>query len=278
MAVGGRRMLHLEHMATHPELVAPQNLEAGSARDLGDHLGEEVPGLVLFHHPVQSSFGTIHSGSTDGPDLLYSTEITTRNPQKVSYDVQKDRVNVAVTFIKSGFLSHTTSRKMVSKLSFIRAAFRLGETVGVETLNKRQGRARIVQPSAHLETHKSLIQYSLHPTLLGKYTTDFGAEGIVIHRDGLRGERGSAYKAPLSATLCEKPPSSENSSKYTGEQQYIPGVVKSSASSLHQFCVQWGMEIISLKTLWMKKGYSSIHTMGSSLTGRAELKSGSTLL
>ncbi|KAJ4485253.1 Rgp1-domain-containing protein [Lentinula aciculospora] len=56
----------------------------------------------------------------------------------VSYDVNKDGVKVAV-------------------LTFIKSAFRLGETIhGVVELNERQGRARVVQLSAHLESHESL--------------------------------------------------------------------------------------------------------------------------
>ncbi|KAJ3807538.1 Rgp1-domain-containing protein [Lentinula aff. lateritia] len=67
-----------------------------------------------------------------------AVEILTRNPKKVSYDVNKDGVKVAV-------------------LTFIKSAFRLGETIhGVVELNERQGRARVVQLSAHLETHESL--------------------------------------------------------------------------------------------------------------------------
>ncbi|KAJ3893392.1 Rgp1-domain-containing protein [Lentinula edodes] len=67
-----------------------------------------------------------------------AVEILTRNPKKVSYDVNKDGVKVAV-------------------LTFIKSAFRLGETIhGVVELNERQSRARVVQLSAHLETHESL--------------------------------------------------------------------------------------------------------------------------
>ncbi|KIK65894.1 hypothetical protein GYMLUDRAFT_70155 [Collybiopsis luxurians FD-317 M1] len=67
-----------------------------------------------------------------------AVEILTRNPKKVSYDVNKDGVKVAV-------------------LTFIKSAFRLGETIhGVVELNERIGRARVVQLSAHLETHESL--------------------------------------------------------------------------------------------------------------------------
>ncbi|KAF5385589.1 hypothetical protein D9757_006750 [Collybiopsis confluens] len=67
-----------------------------------------------------------------------AVEILTRNTKKVSYDVNKDGVKVAV-------------------LTFIKSAFRLGETIhGVVELNERIGRARVVQLSVHLETHEAL--------------------------------------------------------------------------------------------------------------------------
>ena len=54
----------------------------------------------------------------------------TRVPKKVSYDVNKDGVKVAV-------------------LTFTKAAYRLGETVlGVVELNERAGRARVLKVRA----------------------------------------------------------------------------------------------------------------------------------
>jgi hypothetical protein len=53
--------------------------------------------------------------------------VLTRVPKKVSYDVNKDGVKVAV-------------------LTFMKSAWRLGETVlGVVELNDREGRARILK-------------------------------------------------------------------------------------------------------------------------------------
>ncbi|EIN13130.1 Rgp1-domain-containing protein [Punctularia strigosozonata HHB-11173 SS5] len=67
-----------------------------------------------------------------------AVEILTRNPRKVSYDVNKDGVKVAV-------------------LTFPKSAYRLGETVlGVVELNRRGGRARVLKLSATLEAHESL--------------------------------------------------------------------------------------------------------------------------
>ncbi|EGN94146.1 hypothetical protein SERLA73DRAFT_78067 [Serpula lacrymans var. lacrymans S7.3] len=65
-------------------------------------------------------------------------EIMTRNSKKVSYDVNKDGVKVAV-------------------LTFTKSAYRLGETVlGVVELNDRSSRARVLSLSAILEAQESL--------------------------------------------------------------------------------------------------------------------------
>ncbi|THH12849.1 hypothetical protein EW146_g7308 [Bondarzewia mesenterica] len=67
-----------------------------------------------------------------------AVEILTRVFKKVSYDVNKDGVKVAV-------------------LTFTKAAYRLGETVlGVVELNDKAGRARVLKLSAMLETHETL--------------------------------------------------------------------------------------------------------------------------
>jgi hypothetical protein len=67
-----------------------------------------------------------------------AVEMLTRNLKKVSYDITKDGVTVAV-------------------LTFPKSAFRLGETVnGVVEVNWRQGRGRVLQLTALLEAHESL--------------------------------------------------------------------------------------------------------------------------
>ncbi|CAL1696749.1 unnamed protein product [Somion occarium] len=67
-----------------------------------------------------------------------AVEILTRNPKKLSYDVNKDGVKVAV-------------------LTFTKSAYRLGEPVfGVVELNERTSRARVLKLSALLEAHESL--------------------------------------------------------------------------------------------------------------------------
>ncbi|KAF8845538.1 Rgp1-domain-containing protein [Paxillus ammoniavirescens] len=67
-----------------------------------------------------------------------AVEILTRNPKKVSYDVNKEGVKVAV-------------------LTFTKSAYRLGETVlGVVELNDRQSRSRVMSLSAMLEAQEML--------------------------------------------------------------------------------------------------------------------------
>lgn len=67
-----------------------------------------------------------------------AVEILTRNQKKVSYDVNKDGVQVAV-------------------LTFTKSAYRLGETVlGVVELNSPSTRGRVLKLSAMLEAHESL--------------------------------------------------------------------------------------------------------------------------
>jgi len=74
----------------------------------------------------------------EGLGCREAVEILTRNPKKLSYDVNKDGVKVAV-------------------LTFTKSAYRLGETVlGVVELNERGSRARVLKLSALLEAHESL--------------------------------------------------------------------------------------------------------------------------
>ncbi|KAK7057382.1 Rgp1-domain-containing protein [Favolaschia claudopus] len=74
-----------------------------------------------------------------------AVEVLTRNLKKVSYDITKDGVTVAV-------------------LTFPKSAFRLGETVnGVVEVNWRQGRGRVLQLTALLEAHESLPNTLANP-------------------------------------------------------------------------------------------------------------------
>ncbi|KAJ7115241.1 Rgp1-domain-containing protein [Mycena epipterygia] len=82
-----------------------------------------------------------HSAAGDGGGLSgcrEAIEVLTRNLKKVSYDITKDGETVAV-------------------LTFPKTSFRLGETVdGAVEVNWREGRGRVLQVTALLETHESL--------------------------------------------------------------------------------------------------------------------------
>ena len=68
-----------------------------------------------------------------------AVEVLTRVSKKVSFDVNKDGVKVAV-------------------LTFVKSAWRLGETVlGVVELNDRGGRARILKASVHRGARPNVI-------------------------------------------------------------------------------------------------------------------------
>lgn len=82
-----------------------------------------------------------HEAEKEGGELTgcrEAVEILTRNPKKVSYDVTKDGVKVAI-------------------LTFTKSAYRLGETVlGVVEINERGGRGKVISLSATLVTNESL--------------------------------------------------------------------------------------------------------------------------
>ncbi|KAI0063240.1 Rgp1-domain-containing protein [Artomyces pyxidatus] len=114
----------------------------GSVRDLHAYA------LVLMQPPISpASLLPPVLGSVDEPErgregeltgCHEAVEILTRLPKKLSYDVNKDGVKVAV-------------------LTFMKSAWRLGETIlGVVELNDRTGRSRVLKLSAMLEAHESL--------------------------------------------------------------------------------------------------------------------------
>ncbi|KAH0838701.1 Rgp1-domain-containing protein [Lanmaoa asiatica] len=104
-----------------------------------DITGVRIKGPFEAVSPVQADFE--RERESDGGALTgcrEAVEILTRNPKKVSYDVNKDGVKVAV-------------------LTFTKSAYRLGETViGVVELNERQGRSRVLSLSAMLESQETL--------------------------------------------------------------------------------------------------------------------------
>ncbi|KAF8584974.1 Rgp1-domain-containing protein [Ramaria rubella] len=88
--------------------------------------------LELENHTGETGEGGSLSGCRE------AVEITTRNPKKVSYDVSKDGEKVA-------------------ELTFVKSAYRLGETVlGVVELNEGHCRSKVLKLSAILEAHENL--------------------------------------------------------------------------------------------------------------------------
>ncbi|KIJ58929.1 hypothetical protein HYDPIDRAFT_98508 [Hydnomerulius pinastri MD-312] len=90
--------------------------------------------------PLQGDFDREREGGDSGAltGCREAVEILTRNPKKVSYDVNKDGVKVAV-------------------LTFTKSAYRLGETVlGVVELNERRSRSKVLSLSAMLEAQEIL--------------------------------------------------------------------------------------------------------------------------
>jgi hypothetical protein len=88
-----------------------------------------LPSSVRMAAAMDDQELELHGSSAGGglTGCREAVEVLTRVPKKVSYDVNKDGVKVAV-------------------LTFMKSAWRLGETVlGVVELNDREGRARILK-------------------------------------------------------------------------------------------------------------------------------------
>ncbi|KAI0078498.1 Rgp1-domain-containing protein [Panus rudis PR-1116 ss-1] len=122
----------------------------GYACELLSSLSSEDPNTRNLNPPARAPIGTLAWSHVDYRDRPHvgmedrvsgcreAVEILTRNPRKLSYDVNKDGVKVAV-------------------LTFTKSAYRLGEPVlGVVELNERTSRARVLKLSALLEAHESL--------------------------------------------------------------------------------------------------------------------------
>ncbi|KAJ7062366.1 Rgp1-domain-containing protein [Mycena amicta] len=131
---------------------SPKSSESTSIADL-----ERYAALLRRDGPDGEEAGEgIGLGGTGGgggglTGCREAVEVLTRNLKKVSYDITKDGVTVAV-------------------LTFPKSAFRLGETVnGVVEVNWREGRGRVLQLTALLEAHESL------PTCLAAPPSNVGA-------------------------------------------------------------------------------------------------------
>ncbi|EIM92050.1 Rgp1-domain-containing protein [Stereum hirsutum FP-91666 SS1] len=150
-SIGDLRMygLRLLHDAEQDKLLSPSitspngapSLSPSSASSLSPSSASSLsPSSALS--PPTSALSPI-SEPDDAPTgtlrgCREAVEILTRVPKKVSYDVHKDGVKVAV-------------------LTFTKQAWRLGETVvGVVEVNERSGRGRVLKLSAMLEAHESL--------------------------------------------------------------------------------------------------------------------------
>ncbi|KAJ7470483.1 Rgp1-domain-containing protein, partial [Mycena latifolia] len=111
--------------------------QAGSVAELERYAAQL---LAATASPTAAGFpwGEEGAGSGGLSGCREAVEVLTRNLKKVSYDITKDGVTVAV-------------------LTFPKSAFRLGETVnGVVEVNWREGRGRVLQLTALLEAHESL--------------------------------------------------------------------------------------------------------------------------
>ncbi|TFK47962.1 Rgp1-domain-containing protein, partial [Heliocybe sulcata] len=119
----GMREYALRLLASYPDLLSPEQ---------DRHLA--FGALSPFHENPEREREP--EGSLTG--CREAVEILTRNQKKVSYDVNKDGVQVAV-------------------LTFTKSAYRLGETVlGVVELNHPGSRGRVLKLSAMLEAHETL--------------------------------------------------------------------------------------------------------------------------
>ncbi|KAG2036195.1 Rgp1-domain-containing protein [Suillus americanus] len=116
-----------------PAESVPENVPSSSSSGLASGSGSQA---VL--DPLRAFEREKEGGEGELTGCREAVEILTRNPKKVSYDVTKDDVKVAV-------------------LTFTKSAYRLGETVlGVVEINERDGRGKVISLSATLETNESL--------------------------------------------------------------------------------------------------------------------------
>ncbi|KAI0271663.1 Rgp1-domain-containing protein [Gloeopeniophorella convolvens] len=143
--LGGKLEEKIEERPRKSPRSSPANSPIPSQGSIGE-LRAYAQRLLEPHSATVSAFPSIHTpdeqelrepeGGLTG--CREAVEILTRVPKKVSYDVNKDGVKVAV-------------------LTFMKSAWRLGETVlGVVELNDRGGRGHVLKLSAMLEAHESL--------------------------------------------------------------------------------------------------------------------------
>lgn len=111
------------------------------------------------------------------PGCRESIEILTRNAKRLTFDVHKDGVKVAV-------------------LTFTKSAYRLGETVlGVVNLNARAGRARVLKLSAFLESHETL------PACLSSAAPSASAQTRRVHAEAHASFVGSTLRTAFALDI-----------------------------------------------------------------------------
>lgn len=127
-----------------PAPAQPSKAQRGSVADLERYAAQLLaaaisPSAAGFPWAAgEEGVGGAGAGGGGLSGCREAVEVLTRNLKKVSYDITKDGVTVAV-------------------LTFPKSAFRLGETVnGVVEVNWREGRGRVLQLTALLEAHESL--------------------------------------------------------------------------------------------------------------------------
>ncbi|EKM60687.1 uncharacterized protein PHACADRAFT_110305 [Phanerochaete carnosa HHB-10118-sp] len=137
---------------------------------------------MASHLPRRSNIGRFPfaNGVDDEdqePGCRESIEILTRNPKRLSFDVHKDNVKVAV-------------------LTFTKSAYRLGESVlGVVNLNARAGHARVLKLSAFLESHETL------PGCLSSETPSAAAQTRRVHSESHSSFVGSTLRTAFALDI-----------------------------------------------------------------------------
>ncbi|KAG8952574.1 hypothetical protein FRC03_012068 [Tulasnella sp. 419] len=110
-------------------------------RTITDHVNGNVdmPSQSRYDPMEDNLFSNnVHSEEQGSGNCRENVEILTRVSKKMSYDISKDGLNVAT-------------------LTFVKSAYRLGETVmGVVEMNEPGSRAKVLKVSAILESHETL--------------------------------------------------------------------------------------------------------------------------
>ncbi|KAG2086672.1 Rgp1-domain-containing protein [Suillus cothurnatus] len=156
-----------------PAESVPESVPSSSSSGLASGSGSQA-----FPDPLRAFEREKEGGEGELTGCREAVEILTRNPKKVSYDVTKDDVKVAV-------------------LTFTKSAYRLGETVlGVVEINERGGRGKVISLSATLETNESL------PAPLGTTNTNASTSSTRrIHAEHYASFTGSTLRTTFALDI-----------------------------------------------------------------------------